>query len=514
MDLRSFLEMIDNIEDLAERQAIVEADGNTVILASAGTGKTHTIIDKILYISNNDGASFKKIAAITFTEKAADEIKERLHENKMESLVVAKTMHAWVLNEILQPFLPNMCSFNFEGNIKFGFGKTKPKIKSFEEGLHHLDNNGEILSYVSKPKWDVDPIVPYIEDGNDFTFQLAMIVLTNSQSASDYIKSAYRWIFVDEYQDVNKDQNALIKYLIDELHIKAVLVGDNKQEIYSFRGSNGKYLTDFSDRADFGSFRLTHNFRSNAGIVSYSRLFDSASFEKNEFSIKDCRDVTFVPVTDENLQIEELASRIMRENPQDSIMILRSQNDIISNLKSSSDFFNKFQTRVKLAYEESDFAAFFSMLIKIRFNSEILFGLTQFIPVSIFHKNFQKLKNKLDAAVSINGDQENQEFYIYVRRLSNLDILEVDWQAFESSLADEKQIETVLEGHQKYSILTVHSAKGLEADHVIYSTNDAFWRGKFQENNHYVAITRAKKKLWLLDTAPMYKTKLVSLLQK
>ncbi|QEA35796.1 ATP-dependent helicase [Weissella soli] len=506
--------MIDNIEDLAVRQAIVEADGNAVVLASAGTGKTHTIIDKIQYISENDVASFKKIAAITFTEKAADEIKERLHENKTESLVVAKTMHAWVLSEILQPFLPNMSSFNFEGNIKFGFGKTKPKIKSFEEGLHHLDINGEILSYVSKPKWDVDPTVSYTEDGNDFTFQLAMEVLINSQSASDYIKSAYRWIYVDEYQDVNKDQNALIQYLIDELHIKAVLVGDNKQEIYSFRGSNGKYLTDFSDRADFESFRLTHNFRSNAGIVSYSRLFDSGSFEKNEFSIKDCRDVTFVPVTDENLQIKDLASRIMRENPRDSIMILRSTNGIISQLKSSSDFFNKFQTRVTLAYEESDFAAFFSMLIKIRFDAEILFGLTQFIPINIFHKNFLKLRNKLDAAVSINGDQENQEFYNYVRSLSNLDILEVDWQAFESSLADEKQIETVLEGHQKYSILTVHSAKGLEADHVIYSTNDAFWRGKFQENNHYVAITRAKKKLWLLDTSPMYKTKLVSLLQK
>lgn len=505
--------MIDNIEDLAVRQAIVEADGNAVVLASAGTGKTHTIIDKIQYISENDVASFKKIAAITFTEKAADEIKERLHENKTESLVVAKTMHAWVLSEILQPFLPNMSSFNFEGNIKFGFGKTKPKIKSFEEGLHHLDINGEILSYVSKPKWDVDPTVSYTEDGNDFTFQLAMEVLINSQSASDYIKCAYRWIFVDEYQDVNKDQNALIQYLIDELHIKAVLVGDNKQEIYSFRGSNGKYLTDFSDRADFESFRLTHNFRSNAGIVSYSRLFDSGSFEKNEFSIKDCRDVTFVPVTDENLQIKDLASRIMRENPRDSIMILRSTNEIISELKSSSDFFNKFQTRVTLAYEESDFAAFFSMLIKIRFDAEILFGLTQFIPINIFHKNFLKLRNKLDAAVSINGDQENQEFYNYVRSLSNLDILEVDWQAFESSLADAKQIETVLEGHQKYSILTVHSAKGLEADHVIYSTNDAFWRDKFQANNHYVAITRAKKKLWLLDTAPMYRKKLASLLQ-
>lgn len=499
--------MIDDIEDLAERQAIIETDGNTVVLASAGTGKTHTIIEKIQYISNVEATSFKKIVAITFTEKAADELKERLHEKNVGSVVVAQTMHAWVLNEILQPFLTNVYDLNFKGKIKFGFGQRKPKIKSFNEGIQYLGAKGEILGYVSKPtkKKDEDSTVSYAEDGNDFAFQIAMKVLENSQSASDYIKSTYRWLFVDEYQDVNKDQNLLIQYLIDKLHIKTVLVGDNKQEIYSFRGSNGQYLTDFSGREDFESFTLTHNFRSNAGIVSYSRLFDPSYRGKDEFSLKDCPDVSLVPTVDEDTEIKKITSIIMRENPYDSIMILRSTNKKISNLKSSSELFNDFKTRVPLNYAESEYMELFSILIKIRFGEGNLFSLTQFIPANIFHEKFSELKCRLEAAIASNNYVENQEFYRYVVSLGKIEISEFDWKSFESSLTDVEQIETVLEGHQQYSILTVHSAKGLEADHVIYSTNDAFWYDEFQENKHYVAITRAKKKLWLLDTNNRYR---------
>lgn len=501
-----------NIEDSDVRKAIVKSDNNVVVLASAGTGKTHTIIDKIQYISDNDAASFKKIAAITFTDKAADELKERLHQNKTESLVVAQTMHAWVLNEILQPFLPNIRNFTFDGPIKFGFGAKKQKIKSFNEGLNFLNKYGEILSYVAAPKnGPTNPDVPYIDYGNDFAFQLAVEVLKTSQSASNYIKSAYRWIFVDEYQDVNKDQNQLIQYLIDNLDIKTVLVGDNKQNIYSFRGSNSQYLINFSNREDFKSFKLTHNFRSSTEIIAYSKLFDPDSREKNEFPWKNYSDVTFVSLTDrklqtkdEKLKITEIVSEIMRENPQDSIMILRRKNSEISELKSACKVFDDFQTQVNLDYSDSEFADFFSTLIKIKFKTETLFELNRFIQSNNFHEIFPELKSTLDTTVSNKNDQEDQSFYKCAIKLSGLEIPDDDLQVFKTSLADEKQIKAVLEENPKYSILTVHKAKGLEADHVIYSTADAFWKTEFQKNTHYVAITRAKKKLWLLDTTPQY----------
>lgn len=194
------------------QEKIVNIDGNLIVRASAGTGKTFTLVSKIAHdIGKNH--NHKVIAAITFTIKAANEIKERLTIDPDRHFI--GTNNSFAIEEIIKPFMRDVYGSDFDLDMSTDYSL---KFDSFDKGISQVKNN-QLLGAYSDSK-------------NNFIFQLAYDILTKSRACREYIKARYFKMYIDEYQDCDKDMHALFMYICDELKIETFVVGDEKQSIY------------------------------------------------------------------------------------------------------------------------------------------------------------------------------------------------------------------------------------------------------------------------------------------
>ena len=197
------------------QKEIVELSGNLMVRASAGTGKTHTMVSKIMYdIERNN--THKVVAAITFTIKAASEIKKRLTIDIDNHFI--GTNNSFVIEEIIKPFLKDVFGKSYDLNMSTDYSV---KVKDFMEGLTKIKDE-QIISSYSKHK-------------ENFVFQLALYILKRSKACQLYLKSKYFKIYIDEYQDCDKDMHKLFMFICENLKIDTFVVGDEKQSIYMCR---------------------------------------------------------------------------------------------------------------------------------------------------------------------------------------------------------------------------------------------------------------------------------------
>ena len=132
------------------------------------------------------------------------------------------------------------------------------KIKGFEDGLAQIKEKQLLCSYKNREE--------------NFIFQLAFRIVQKSKSCQLYLKSKYFKIYIDEYQDCDKDMHALFMYLCDDLHIDIFVVGDEKQSIYKWRGAKPELFISIWNKENFSKKMLRDNFRSCQQIENYSNL--------------------------------------------------------------------------------------------------------------------------------------------------------------------------------------------------------------------------------------------------
>lgn len=234
------------------QKEIVEQPGNLIVRASAGTGKTHTMVAKIIYDIEHQH-THKVIAAITFTIKAANEIKERLTIDTTNHFI--GTTNSFAIEEIIKPFMKDVYGMEYKLDMSTDYSI---KAETFEDGILKLKENQILCSYVNNKK--------------NFIFQLALDILRKSRACQLYLKAKYFKIYVDEYQDCDKDMHNLFMYICDVLKIDTFVVGDEKQSIYTWRGAYPQAFMSIWDRADFSRKLMRKNFRSNQQIQNYSNL--------------------------------------------------------------------------------------------------------------------------------------------------------------------------------------------------------------------------------------------------
>lgn len=128
------------------QQEIADTPGNMIVSASAGTGKTHTMVAKIEK-EIEDNHTHKVIAAITFTVKAAKEIKERLKIDSSDHFI--GTNNSFVIEEIIKPFAKDVYGDEFKGDINTDYSI---KVNTFEDGLAYLSEYKTICSYADNKK--------------------------------------------------------------------------------------------------------------------------------------------------------------------------------------------------------------------------------------------------------------------------------------------------------------------------------------------------------------------------
>lgn len=275
-----------------QQQAVETSDGKTLILAGAGTGKTLVLTSRIAYLLNKKAVPPEEILGLTFTNKAAKEMRERIA--KMVSPESAKTLllttfHSFCL-QILKKEIHHLgYTSNFtiaqEGDIDRLLGtiarellQTKGEIPSLIEAKRAISdakNRGlrpEELS--EKSCWFDDFTKSLFERLNsamrahnivdfDHLLYLTLLLLEDFPDIAAKYQERFRYILIDEYQDTNPIQYKLAA-LLSKKHGNLTVVGDDDQSIYGWRGADIANILGFDyDQA----IKLEQNYRSTPNIL-------------------------------------------------------------------------------------------------------------------------------------------------------------------------------------------------------------------------------------------------------
>ena len=289
----------------SQRKAVTYQDGSVFVIAGAGTGKTKTLTMRIAYLISV-GYEPEKILAVTFTNKAAREMKERAIKlvGKKAEKVAIQTFHSFALSFLKKHI--NLLSSNLNRNfVIIDEDDGKKIIKDFlKKNNLTIDRNNfryykEIISKFKTRQVkfidDEDLIVfeyyqKYLKNNNLLDFD--DLIIYTEQIMKDNIEIRERYhdffnnILVDEFQDTDLIQYNII-FLMSNKHTNVFVVGDPDQTIYSFRGSN--YNNNINFLRDFSAEKivLDQNYRSVNNILkSANRII---SHNSNRPAIKDLK---------------------------------------------------------------------------------------------------------------------------------------------------------------------------------------------------------------------------------
>lgn len=285
--------------------AVIDTNRNVLCLACAGSGKSRTLAYKIAYLISQ-GAAPESIVAFTFTEKAADSIKRRVAEalhkfNYPENYIGA--MFIGTIDSFCQKLLGNIdasfrqydildqnglilfaMSRHARLGIPFGQGYFNT-IKKITDAWQTANNENISFEAIRKLNPQLGNILLKIKDAflhdgyMDFSYAIRLageeLKRIERKEGTDIEK--YKYLFVDEYQDINPIQEEFIKTFSAFMDMLFV-VGDDDQAIYGWRGANVQNILTFEERYENVSVhRLLINFRSTQAIVETANRFVQAN---------------------------------------------------------------------------------------------------------------------------------------------------------------------------------------------------------------------------------------------
>ncbi|MCI5724471.1 UvrD-helicase domain-containing protein [Fusobacterium sp.] len=270
-----------------QREAAAQVDGSILILAGAGSGKTRTITYRIANMIENVGINPYSILAVTFTNKAAKEMRERV-----ESLIgeeakkcTISTFHSFGV-KLLRMYAKEL---GYDSNFTIYDGDDQKRIVKTilkEYGLEKI-NDREIASLISKIKEEDLSVKEYeyinknfaeiyekynrnLKSNNAMDFSDILVNTYNLLKLPhilERIQNKYRYVMIDEYQDTNNLQYKIID-LIAKKNLNLCVVGDENQSIYGFRGANISNILNFEKNySNSKIIKLEENYRSTSVIL-------------------------------------------------------------------------------------------------------------------------------------------------------------------------------------------------------------------------------------------------------
>lgn len=465
--------------DLTKEQIeIIEDSSSIVVSASAGTGKTFVITQKIEYeIKNNQ--NFQKIAAITFTNKAADELNNRLKRNNEGNFI--GTIHNFVLYEIINPFFKDVYDLKYEGEVSYS---TTLKFLTIKDGINKLSELGQVGNYYYNKK--------------SFIFELALSIIKNSEACQLFLKSKYYKIFIDEYQDCDISMHELFLYILIFLHIPLVIVGDEKQSIYSWRGAKPELFKLLLKSKMFNRYQLTENFRSDASIQNYANLI--FGYKVNTYKEAESNNVLFLIADKFNNVVLNVLDYIDNNA---SLAILTRKNDIV---KIIGDILNKNGIKCAIIQkspieniQNKDSNIYLSIAKYIIVKGYSAYDFSRDIDLENKYKevSLEELKMYLNKFNEI-SDKSYKEVVCSIVKLFKLDFNEELYSKLEETINNNIFHYGFNIDQYQNVVMTIHAAKGLEYEQVILFANDFDFTSPENRELHYVASTRAKSKLIII----------------
>lgn len=592
-----------NLDNLNKQQkeAVTHIDGPMLVLAGAGSGKTKVLTSRIAYLIEN-GVNPRNILAITFTNKAAKEMKDRVVNliGSCANYIQISTFHSLGLKMIKENY--NILGYDKNFTIldsddtltvvkkiikEMNLNPQFYNAKAIRNKISSAKNELMSVSEFSHVEFDKD-IVRIFEKYNsilktnnsvDFDDLLVLpIQLLNNSEVLDRYQELYKYILIDEYQDTNEAQYKFTKKLASK-YKNIFVVGDNDQAIYAFRGANFKNILNFEkDYPNCKTILLEENYRSTKMILNAANSVIKNNKERKDKNLwsnnPDGNKIKYIQADSDKEEGSYISSKIKELNNngvnyEDIAILYRTnaqsrlieeemlKNNIPYRVIGSFYFYNRKEIKDLLCYlrlinnpnDDISLARVINVpkrgigtktMENLDAKSSKL-GISLFDAISdgkelSFKNLILKMKEEcenlsltemVDLVLNESGMKQelvNEKTLESEIRLENLEEFKSITKNYEEefgviSLSDflnEISLVSDMSEHQesknKVSLMTVHAVKGLEFDYVFvtgmeegifphYNAINDGSRSAIEEERRlcYVAITRAKKDLWLLN---------------
>ncbi|MGN0973782.1 MAG: ATP-dependent helicase [Bacilli bacterium] len=596
--------MIENLNK-EQKEAVLYNDGPLLVLAGAGSGKTKVLTTKIAYLIEKLNVSPTNILAITFTNKAAKEMRDRVDGliGSVSKFIQISTFHSFGLKILRENYKYLGYDSNFtiiDSDDSLSIIKKILKQKNLDPKTYNpkaIRNKissckNELMTpemYSRYAGTDYENIVveiyeKYIStlkqnnsvDFDDLLILPIQLFKENGEILEKY-QEHYQYILIDEYQDTNEAQYILTR-LISAKYRKICCVGDNDQAIYGFRGANYKNILNFErDYPDSKTIMLEENYRSTKTILDAANCVirnnkdrkdknlrsNKGTGEKIEYFRCDSekQEATYVVgeieklVKEKNIKYENIAvlyrtnaqSRNLEEaflqanlpyrvigsfyfynrkeikdliaylrlihNEKDNVSLLRVINTPKRGigLKTIQNIIDKAEEQNISYYEaistgkELEFKNIIEELKNISHDSTLTELIDKVLELSGIKKELEQEKT-LEADIRL---ENLEEFKSITRAFEEREGL-VSLEEFLLEISLISDVEEYKEDNNRVSLMTVHSVKGLEFDYVFVvgmeegifpHVNSMYDSHELEEERRlcYVAITRAKEKLYLIN---------------
>lgn len=598
------MNLVDSLND-RQKEAVVNTDGPMLILAGAGSGKTKVLTTKVAYLIEEKNIDPNNILAITFTNKAAKEMKERIFklEGNSAFYIQISTFHSFGLkilkencellgyeknftildsDDSLSIIKKIMKELNIDANkynpkaIKNVISNNKNEIIDPEKYSLYVNTDFDEIALEVYRKYEKSLKINNAVDFDDLLI-LPLKLFNNNSGVLQKYQEKYKYVFIDEYQDTNEPQYILSK-MISAKYKNITVVGDADQAIFTWRGANYKNILNFeNDYKDAKVVLLEENYRSTKTILNAANNViknNKVRKEKNLWTQnEEGSKITYYKAFDEkdesNYVVNEI-KKLMEKgvNPKDICVLYRANaqsrtveeafltSNISYNIVGSYAFYNRKEIKDLIAY------------LKLIYNNKDDVSLLRVINYpkrGIGNKAIENLaikSNVLDKSLyEVIDSGKELEFKNMIEEIkkeeSHLTLTELidmvlDKSSMKKSLEDEKSIEADIrlenleefksiakameinegivsleelldklalvsdvseqknDNEDKVTLMTMHAVKGLEYDYVFVvgveeglfpHSNSLESNDELEEERRlcYVAITRAKKKLYLIN---------------
>ena len=336
------MELVQNMNE-NQLKAILKTQGAVMVIAGAGSGKTRVLTNRIAYLIAEKNVLESNILAITFTNKAAKEMKERIYSlvGETSKYIWINTFHSMCVRILRQHI--DLLGYNKNFTI-LDTSEQKTIIKNIVKELNLSEDSyqpNNILKIISNSKnsmisvnemkaqarfgfmKNVAEIYEYYQkylkknsvlDFDDLMLKTIVLFEKHPEVLAIY-QNKFEYIHVDEYQDTNVIQYKLIK-MLSEVHKNICVVGDDDQSIYSWRGACSDNIINFEkDYEDVEVIFLDQNYRSNSTILDAANSViknntdrkDKALWSENKGGDK----ITVYAATNDKDETDDIAKKIL-----------------------------------------------------------------------------------------------------------------------------------------------------------------------------------------------------------
>lgn len=528
----------------------IQAKSPVIVNASAGSGKTRCLIAKIIQLLEK-GINPENICAITFTNKAANEMKERL---KKQHLFISGTQVS-TIHSLCVRIIKTFIKYTY---LKYPFSIYDESdqlsiIKTIVKAHKLTEDPKEYITIISKAKskqqtdllekdhkrvYEIYTDILFKNNACDFDDLLIYALnCLKYEECSDFFINLWHHILVDEFQDTSIIQYKIIESLYNSEKTKTFfIVGDLNQSLYSWRQANPENINDFIKKYNPSVCYLTYNYRSAQSIIDHANKFlqyGKSMITKSNISGK----ISVTKFSNQETEAEKIAQAIMHMKDYENTAIL-------FRINARSLLFEKVFSQKKIPYKIVGALPFYRRRIikdlisfcKASLNHSDLESLIRIVNVpkrgfgerkqeQLLYKGwpyleniaqelpqiraFIELLNSISTMKPLDAIQEilyHTSYRDYLKTDSDRILLDsfLDVVSGFNTLEELILASTFIEkdtGHG-VKLMTVHASKGLEFDRVfVVGVERNLWPHKFSDNIkeeerlYYVACTRAKKYL-------------------